>query len=149
MSKMYDKIKKHGQTYVRIGMISASLLLAAVPAKVQADVASGMDMMWTSTAPEMGAVNNNYGRHPGGSLCARPVRSFFLISSPTTRRAFPPAVAASMPISARFSIISADNMRNIIRSIMSNATGYSLKIALDNMCPSCQKHHDRFAGHDL
>ena len=35
-------------------------------------------------------------------------------------------------------MISVDNMRNIIRAIMANGTGYSLKIALDNMCPSCQ-----------
>ena len=40
MGKMYDKIKKCSKTYARIGMISASLLLAAVPVNVQADVAS-------------------------------------------------------------------------------------------------------------
>ena len=136
MSKMYDKIKKHGQTYVRIGMISASLLLAAVPAKVQADVASGMDMMWTSTAPEMGAVNNNYGGTLGGISMRSPVRSFNILAYDPPR--FSAGCGGIDAYFGSFSMISADNMRNIIRSIMSNATGYALKIALDNMCSSCQ-----------
>ncbi|WP_281785813.1 hypothetical protein, partial [Uruburuella suis] len=80
MGKMYDKIKKCSKTYARIGMISASLLLAAVPVNVQADVASGMDMMWTSTAPEMGAVNNNYGGTLGGISMRSPVRSFNILA---------------------------------------------------------------------
>lgn len=61
MGKMYDKIKKCSKTYARIGMISASLLLAAVPVNVQADVASGMDMMWTSTLRRWVRSTSNYG----------------------------------------------------------------------------------------
>ena len=136
MSKMYDKIKNRSKTYVRIGMISASLLLAAVPANVQADVASGMDMMWTSTAPEMGAVNNNYGGTLGGISMRSPVRSFNILAYDPPR--FSAGCGGIDAYFGSFSMISADNMRNIIRSIMSNATGYALKIALDNMCSSCQ-----------
>ena len=80
MRKINDKLKKRSKTYVRIGMISASLILTAVPFNVQADVAAGMDAMWTSTAPELGAVNNNYGGSLGGISMRSPVRSFNILA---------------------------------------------------------------------
>ena len=136
MRKINDKLKKRSKTYVRIGMISASLILTAVPFNVQADVAAGMDAMWTSTAPELGAVNNNYGGSLGGISMRSPVRSFNILAYDPPR--FSAGCGGIDAYFGSFSMISVDNMRNIIRSIMSNATGYALKIALDNMCPSCQ-----------
>ena len=136
MRKINDKLKKRSKIYVRIGMISASLILTAVPFNVQADVAAGMDAMWTSTAPELGAVNNNYGGSLGGISMRSPVRSFNILAYDPPR--FSAGCGGIDAYFGSFSMISVDNMRNIFRSIMSNATGYALKIALDNMCPSCQ-----------
>ena len=84
----------------------------------------------------MGAVNNNYGGTLGGISMRSPVRSFNILAYDPPR--FSAGCGGIDAYFGSFSMISADNMRNIIRSIMSNATGYVLKIALDNMCSSCQ-----------
>ena len=35
-------------------------------------------------------------------------------------------------------MISEKNLKDLIRAIIANGTGYAAKIALDNLCPPCQ-----------
>lgn len=129
---------KAKRTYatIKVGVLAASLLFASLPSPVQADIASGMDAMWTSTTPEFGGVNGNYGGSLGGLSMRSPVRSFHILAYDPPR--FSAGCGGIDANFGSFSLISLDNMRNIIRSIMANGTGYALKIALDNMCPACQ-----------
>ena len=127
---------KRRYTTVKIGVVAASLFFAMLPAPVQADISSGMDAMWTATTPEFGAVNGNYGGSLGGMSMRAPVRSFNVLAYDPPR--FSAGCGGIDAYFGSFSMMSVDNMRNIIRAIMANGTGYALKIALDNMCPACQ-----------
>lgn len=135
MSILKNKAKTTYAT-IKIGVVAASLLFAALPSTVQADIASGMDAMWTTTSPELGAVNGNYGGSLGGLSMRSPVRSFNILAYDPPR--FSAGCGGIDAYFGSFSMISVDNMRNIIRAIMANGTGYALKIALNNMCPSCE-----------
>ena len=115
-------------------LISLSLLLAALP--VQASVSSGMDAMWNQTAPDIGGVNDNYGATLGGISVRSPVRSFNVLAFDPPR--FSAGCGGIDAYFGSFSMISAKNLQNLIRAIISNASGYALKIALDNLCPPCQ-----------
>ena len=79
MSILKNKAKSTYAT-IKIGVVAASLLFAALPSTVQADIASGMDAMWTTTSPELGAVNGNYGGSLGGLSMRSPVRSFNILA---------------------------------------------------------------------
>ena len=123
----------------RLSNVISTLLiicLLSVSFNVRADIAKGMDMMWTQTNPSFGAVNGNYGGQLGGFSMRSPVRSFKIVAyDPPRFAAGCGGIDASF---GSFSMISLDNMRNIMRGIMSNAGGYTAKVVLDNLCTRCQ-----------
>lgn len=101
-----------------------------------ADVGKGMDMMWTQTNPSVGASNGNYGGQLGGVSLRSPIRSFQFVAYDAPR--FQAGCGGIDAQFGSFSMMSLDNMRNIMRAIMSNAGGYAAKVALDNLCTRCQ-----------
>lgn len=115
-------------------ILSVCLLTTGMAA--YADVGKGMDLMWTQTNPSIGAVNGNYGGQLGGISMRSPVRSFNIVAYDPPR--FQAGCGGIDATFGSFSMMSMDNMRNIMRAIMSNAGGYAAKITLDNLCPRCQ-----------
>ena len=119
----------------RFKVLTLSLCLTFAAA-ASADVGKGMDLMWTQTNPSIGAVNGNYGGQLGGISMRSPVRSFNIVAyDPPRIQAGCGGIDATF---GSFSMMSLDNMRNIMRAIMSNAGGYAAKITLDNLCTRCQ-----------
>ena len=118
-------------------VLAASLW--AVPAAAPAagsDIGKGMDAMWNSTAPASGGVNGNYGGTLGGMSLRTPVRSFHVMAFDPPR--FSAGCGGIDAYFGSFSMISEKNMKDLIRAIIANGTGYAAKIALDNLCPPCQ-----------
>lgn len=118
--------------------LNAALILSvlAISLPARAGIAEGMDMMWTQTNPSFGAANGNYGGQLGGFSMRSPVRNFQIIAYDAPRFA---AGCGGIDASfGSFSMISLENMRNIMRGIMSNAGGYTAKLVLDNLCTRCQ-----------
>lgn len=127
------KIRKKQHRFVGTLMILPMMLCTAY---VRADIGKGMDMMWTQTNPSVGAVNGNYGGQLGGISMRSPIRSFNVVAYDAPR--FQAGCGGIDAQFGSFSMMSLDNMRNIMRAIMSNAGGYAAKIALDNLCTRCQ-----------
>ena len=112
------------------------LCMLSVSVGARADVSEGMDLMWTQTNPSFGAANGNYGGQLGGISMRSPVRSFNVVAYDAPR--FSAGCGGIDASFGSFSMMSIDNMRNIMRAIMANGTGYAAKIALDNLCTRCQ-----------
>ena len=112
------------------------LCMLSVSVGARADVSDGMDLMWTQTNPSFGAANGNYGGQLGGISMRSPVRSFNVVAYDAPR--FSAGCGGIDASFGSFSMMSIDNMRNIMRAIMANGTGYAAKIALDNLCTRCQ-----------
>ena len=115
-------------------VLAASLMFAGVHAN--AGIADGMDMMWTQTNPSVGAVNGNYGGQLGGISMRSPTRSFNVVAYDPPR--FQAGCGGIDATFGSFSMMSIDNMRDIMRAIMANGTGYAAKVVLDNLCTRCQ-----------
>ncbi len=126
----------HWKRLNRLLSFVLAVCLLAVSMTARADVGKGMDLMWTQTNPSIGAVNGNYGGQLGGVSLRSPVRSFNIVAYDPPR--FQAGCGGIDATFGSFSMMSLDNMRNIMRAIMSNAGGYAAKITLDNLCTRCQ-----------
>lgn len=114
-------------------ILAASLWAASAAG---ADIGKGMDAMWNSTAPAAAGVNGNYGGTLGGLSLRSPVRSFNIMAFDPPR--FSAGCGGIDAYFGSFSMISEKNLKDLIRAIIANGTGYAAKIALDNLCPPCQ-----------
>lgn len=118
-------------------VLAASLWAASAAASAAgSDIGKGMDAMWNSTAPAAAGVNGNYGGTLGGLSLRTPVRSFNVMAFDPPR--FSAGCGGIDAYFGSFSMISEKNLKDLIRAIIANGTGYAAKLALDNLCPPCQ-----------
>lgn len=120
----------------KITALAIGFSLTVAVSQAQASVSEGMDAMWNYTQPGTGGVNQNYGVSLGGLSMRSPVRSFNILAFDPPR--FSAGCGGIDAYFGSFSMISGENIKNLIRAIISNAMGYAIKIALDNLCPPCQ-----------
>jgi conjugative transfer pilus assembly protein TraH len=96
---------------------------------------SGGTVIGNATAPQMGE-SSQAGYLSGGSLYARAK-----IYDPNVVGFSQPYLKAGCSgidmYGGSFSFINAEEFKNLLRSIGSNALGYAFKIGIDTMCPEC------------
>lgn len=118
-----------------IKVISVSLMFM-LPVSAKADIKSGLDAMWNITSASTDTVNGNYGGTLGGISARYPTKSFSLIAYDAPRLQ---AGCGGIDIYfGSFSMISGENITQLMRAVVANATGYAFKLALDAVCPKCQ-----------
>ena len=132
------KLKKH-----IVATSFAIALFCATPnhsndVHAKVDVAKAMDSMWNATTPEFskGGVNGAYTASLGGLNARVPVRNIQIVAFD------PPRLEAGCggidAYFGSFSLISTENIKQAMGAIISNAAGYALNLALENVCPSCR-----------
>ncbi|MBQ9258289.1 MAG: conjugal transfer protein TraH [Neisseriaceae bacterium] len=128
------KIKKH--------LIATALaFLLAVPHNSQQaqakNIAESMNAMWNTTNPSFNknGVNGAYSGSLGGMTVRNPIRNISIVSFDPPN--FEAGCGGIDPYFGSFSLISKDNIKAALEAIISNAAGYALKLALENVCSSC------------
>lgn len=120
----------------RLASIIAIALFAASSSQAHADLTSSMDAMWNSTAPSSTHVPGRSGYDMGSFSMRIPVRNYTLVHIDMPRIN---AGCGGIDIhGGSFSIITAEQFKQMIRQIAQNAAGYLMYLALEMMCPSCK-----------
>lgn len=127
-------IKKANVRILAASLLVSGLTFFAAPA--EANVKSGMKVMWNHTSASAGGINGNLGGTLGGFSARVPNRSFHVFAYDAPRIQ---AGCGGIDIYlGSFSMISGANLTGLMRAIVSNAAGYAFKMALDAICPKCQ-----------
>lgn len=128
------KLKKH--------IIATALaFLLAVPHNSQQaqakNIAESMNAMWNTTSPSFNknGVNGAYSGSLGGMTVRNPIRNISIVAFDPPR--FEAGCGGIDPYFGSFSLISKENIKEALQAIISNAMGYALKLALENVCSSC------------
>lgn len=93
------------------------------------------NMMWNHTQASTKRVNGAYGASLGGLNVRSPIKNWQIVSfSPPNFKAGCGGIDMHF---GSFSFISTENIKELIRNIMANAMGYAVRLALKNVCSSC------------
>lgn len=93
--------------------------------------------MWQHTQIQTGRVNGAYTGSLGSFSMRTPIRNWNIVSyTPPNFRAGCGGVDFHF---GSFSFISGDNIKELMRQIINNAMGYAIRLALKNVCASCDE----------
>ena len=93
--------------------------------------------MWQHTQVQTGRVNGAYTGSLGSFSMRTPIRNWNIVSyTPPNFRAGCGGVDFHF---GSFSFISGDNIKELMRQIMGSALGYAVRLALKNVCASCDE----------
>ena len=131
------KIKKH------IIATALAFLLAVVPHNSQQaeakNIAKSMETMWNTTGASFHTqgVNGAYSGSLGGMTVRNPIRNISIVAFDPPH--FEAGCGGIDPYFGSFSLMSTKNIEAALKAIISNATGYAIQLALENVCSSCSK----------
>ena len=99
--------------------------------------------MWNYTQAQTNRVNGAYGASLGGMSVRTPIKNWTIVAyTPPNFKAGCGGIDAHF---GSFSFISGENIQELFRSIIGNAAGYIFRLALKNVCSSCDDIMDSFA----
>ena len=102
---------------------------------VDIDLDSALNAMWNHTQAQTNRVGGAYGGTLGSMNVRTPIKNWTIVSfTPPNFKAGCGGIDAHF---GSFSFISTDNIKELMRSIISNAMGYAIQLALENVCKSC------------
>lgn len=136
------KLKKHIlATFVALLMMTP---YQQQQAQAKNNIGSQMNAMWNTTMPGFNGegVNGAYGGHLGGINVRTPVSSINIVSFDPPH--FDAGCGGIDAYFGSFSLISTDNIKQALKAIISNAAGYAIQLALDNVCHSCSEIAGKF-----
>ena len=110
------------------------------------DIGKELDAMWNMTKPGFTGKGPNgaYTASLGGINARFPVREVRIFSYDPPR--FKAGCGGIDPYFGSFSLISKDNIKQVMNAVIANALGYSLELALRNVCPDCHDIYGRLSG---
>lgn len=110
------------------------------------DIGKELDAMWNMTKPGFSGKGPNgaYTASLGGINARFPVREVRIFSYDPPR--FKAGCGGIDPYFGSFSLISKDNIKQVMNAIIANAFGYSLELALGNVCKECRSIYSDLRG---
>ncbi|MBR1373725.1 conjugal transfer protein TraH, partial [bacterium] len=114
-----------------------AVILSAITATTQAKIEHKMDAMWriTSASVHKNGVNGAYQASLGGFSTRSPIQNINIYSfDPPHFKAGCGGIDAQF---GSFSLISRDQIEQVVRAVMDNMKGYAIKLAINKICPDC------------
>ena len=137
MMKIKQKIMQIKQKIKPLKPLVVALILSVTAVSAEAKIEKKMDQMWQTTSATFNkkGVNGAYTASLGGFSTRTPIRNINIFSwSPPKFKAGCGGIDAQF---GAFSLISKDQIEQILRTVMNNAKGYAVKIAIGKICPDC------------
>ena len=135
------KTLSHTSRRLRKAITPLALAAACVTAPVWSATDS-MDAMWNYTRPAMGGPSGSIGGYLGGLQVRVPVRNFNLLSVDAPR--FHAGCSGIDLYLGSFSMMSAEALSGVLRSIIASAGGYAVQMAIEAICPPCANYVSKF-----
>ena len=129
---MMNSIKR-----LSVSVLASMMLMGTAHAK-EVDLKKFEDkfnMMWNQTQASTNRVNGAYGGTLGGVSMRSPIRNWKMMSLTPPR--FEAGCGGIDLHFGSFSFMSTDNIKDLMRTIISNSTGYAVELALRSICDSC------------
>ena len=124
---------KHQKTLLSLVL---TLALVSTNTAYAKSIDEKLDIMWNQTQASTHRVNGAYGVSLGGMSLRSPIRNWTVVSySPPNIKAGCGGIDAHF---GSFSFISTDNIKQLMRNIISNSTGYAISLALAAVCEKCE-----------
>ena len=135
--KIKQKIMQIKQKIKPLKPLVVALILSVTAVSAEAKIEKKMDQMWQTTSASFSSkgVNGAYTASLGGFSTRAPIKNINIFSwSPPKFKAGCGGIDAQF---GAFSLISKDQIEQILRTVMNNAKGYAVKIAVGKICPDC------------
>lgn len=129
---MMNSIKR-----LSVSVLASMMLMGTAHAK-EVDLKKFEDkfnMMWNQTQASTNRVNGAYGGTLGGVSMRSPIRNWKMMSLTPPR--FEAGCGGIDLHFGSFSFMSTDNIKDLMRTIISNSTGYAVELALRSICSDC------------
>lgn len=121
----------------KIKPLIVALVLSLNTVSANADIEKKMDAMWQTTSASFHSkgVNGAYTASLGGFSTRAPIRNINIFSwSPPKFKAGCGGIDAQF---GSFSLISKDQIEQVVKAVMNNMKGYAIKLAINKICPDC------------